>query len=461
MSFDKILIVDDEASIYRLLDHHLRRQNYTVSIATTLAEAEEFYKKERPDLVLLDLCLPDGDGLEFLKCKAHEAAAPAIVIMSGYSSMESAIRCIRAGAFDYMVKPFTLEEVQQVIHRAESIRPRPQRADAPPHDCDGRILGESSAMCNLRAMVMKVAPTDTPVLITGESGTGKERIAEAVHRASSRSGGPLIKVHCGAGREEQIEAELFGSRDTAGALELARGGTLLLEEIADLPLRAQVKLLRVLQQQQYEHPDGGAPRSTDIRLIATTQRNPDSCVAQGTLRQDLALRLSVLPLHVPPLRDRLADLPLLMARWAQAYGHRNGLTLGGFSDEALRALMAHSWPGNVRELENALERAVILTGFTPRVEAAAFEFLNRPASNPAVAPICPEQPLLTLDQLERQHVFRALEYTKQNRTRAAGLLKISVRTLRNKLHQYRNEDSALSCMQSHLAIVAPGVNVQR
>ncbi len=463
MTFDKILIVDDEASIHRLLEHHLRRQHYQVSIATTLAEAEDLSKQERFDLVLLDLCLPDGDGLEFLKCKAQEASAPAIVVMSGYSSMETAIRCIRAGAIDYLVKPFSLEELQLVVHRAESraesLRQKHPRTDiaAQESGCGGRVFGDSPAMAALQAMVMKVAPTDTPVLITGESGVGKDKVAEVVHRASARSGGPLIKLNCGAGREDQIEKELFGCEAAAGSLELAQGGTLLLEEISELPPRAQVKMLRVLQQRQFERIGDAAPRAVDIRLIATTQRDLETCVAKGAFRQDLAFRLNVLPLHVLPLRERITDLPMLVTHWAEAYGRRNGLTLGGFSDDALRCLMAYSWPGNLRELENALERAVILTGFHQRVEASAFDFLSRPASVPPVTVPLPDEPLLTLDQLERQHVFRALEYTKQNRTRAAGLLKISVRTLRNKLHQYRNEDSAVSCLQSHLAIVAPGV----
>jgi len=466
MTFEKILIVDDEVSIHRLLEHHLRRQNYEVFIAATLAEAGQLSRQHRFDLVLLDLCLPDGDGLDFLKCKANEPYAPAIVAMSGYGSMEAAIRCIRAGAFDYLSKPFSLEELQSVIQRIESHRQR--RASAAPGvprpaECEGGILGESPAMVSLRAMVMKIAPTETPVLITGESGTGKERIAEAVHRASGRCAGPLIKANCAAGSEEQIERELFGTAEAAGALELAQGGTLLLEEISELSPRMQVRILRVIQHRQFERPGDPVPKSVDLRLIATSQRRLEECVAKGSFRQDLAFRLNVLPLQVPPLRERPADIPLLVAHWTENYIRRHGQANGGFSDDALNRLKAYPWPGNVRELENALERASILSGFNQRIEASAFDFLDRradPTPSAAAAAPAPEEPLLTLDQLERQHVLRALEYTKQNRTRAAGLLKISVRTLRNKLHQYRNEDTALSCLQSNLALAAPGIPEQ-
>lgn len=466
MSFENILIVDDEASIHRLLEHHLSRQHFHIATASSLAEAAERSAKERFDLILLDLCLPDGDGIEFLQCKVAEPVAPVVVVMSGYSSMETAIRCIRAGAFDYLAKPFTLEELKAVMHRAETLRQKmgaPAAAGlrvAPPSSagCEERILGETPAMAGLRALVMKIAPTDTPALIVGESGTGKERLAEALHYASARREGPLVKVNGGAGREEQIENELFGSAESAGGIELAQGGTLLIEEIDALPPRAQVRLLRVLQQRQFERNGEGIARTADFRLVATSRRDLAEAVARGAFRQDLAFRLEVLPLRLPPLRERLADLPLLVAHWVETYGRRNGVVPGGFSDEALRALAAYSWPGNLRELENALERAAILTGFDQqgKVEASAFDFLHRREPlHAAAAPAMPEEPLLTLDELERRHVLRALEYTKQNRTRAAGLLKISVRTLRNKLHQYRSEDPTLACAQGRFVLPAP------
>jgi DNA-binding NtrC family response regulator len=302
------------------------------------------------------------------------------------------------------------------------------------------------------------------VLITGESGVGKGRVFEALHKASARASGPLLRVNCSAGSEAEIESELFGvsvPEERSGCLEFARGGTIVLEEISELPLRTQARLLGMLQEKSFERAGCEGPIDVDVRLIATTRGDLSQCVLNGTFRQDLLFHLNVFPLQVPPLRERLSDLPLLVHDWLGKLAFSNGLRPGGISQEALELLITYCWPGNVRELETVLERAAILVGFGQRLEAGAFRHLGsgqngsaghaRELSPPLAgrAPLSSAaenggQPLLTLDELEKQHVLRALELTRQNRTRAAGILKISVRTLRNKLHQYRAESSSTS-----------------
>lgn len=470
MTFEKILVVDDEVTIRKMVEHHLRRQRYSVAVAATLSEAAAVLHTERFDLMFLDLCLPDGDGLELLQRVMQAPAAPVVAILSGCTGVEEAVRCIRSGAFDYILKPFSLEELDVVIRRAESHRHGVQMNRYMERElrCGGEIPGDSAQIRYLREMVQKVAPTEASVLLIGESGVGKQWVAEALHNASPRAGGPLIRVNCAAALDEQIESELFGHEEEPGRegrLELANGGTIVLEEISDLPIRTQVRLLRALQEREFERSTCGKPVQVDVRVVATTQRDLAECVARGSFRQDLLFRLNVFPLRVPPLRERLSDLPLLAERWLSKFAQHNGFKLGGISGEALRHLMSYSWPGNVRELENVLERAVILTGSGGQIDAGAFDFLRpaspaqsqNPISDPGAKSGIPREnePLLTLGELEKRHVLRALEYTNQNRTRAAGLLKISVRTLRNKLHQYRAEASTDSgCRQSNLPMAS-------
>ena len=311
-------------------------------------------------------------------------------------------------------------------------------------DDDSTIPGNSLPIQQLRALVRKVALTGSAVLISGDNGVGKSRVARAIHRAGPRASGPFLRVHCGAGSEEALERELFGDSTRQGALEQARGGTLLLEEVSELTPRLQIRLTRVLQEGEFERV---APRETvriDARVMATTRRSLEECVVAGAFRQDLFFLLNVFPIPVPPLRERVCDIPQLAANWLEQRARRDGFNgCAELSPEALRHLMAYPWPGNVRELENALERAVILTGLGGRIEAAAFEFLRPAKSLPGAgepeAEPADSEPLLTLDELEKRQIFRALQHTRQNRTRAAALLDISVRTLRNKLHRYRAE----------------------
>ena len=468
MTFEKILIVEDEVSNRKLVEQHMRKRRYLVSCAGSLAEARDLMNREAFDLVFLDLRLPDGDGFEFLKELVHEPAAPVVVVMSVYSEIDAAVRSLRMGAFDSMVKPFSVEELDVVIGRAEAFgrlveMNRYMRGEL---RCQGEIPGESATIRQLRTMVRKVAPTETTVLLVGEGGVGKSRVGEAIHSASLRSSGPLIKIDCAADSEARLEAILFGLDDAkarTSRLELANGGTIILKDVGELSLCTQAKLLRVLQTREFERAGSGRRVRVDARFVATTQPDLAALVAKGEFRDDLFERLNVFPLHVPPLRSRISDIPLLVADWIERLASRFGFKPAGISEEALRHLQAYSWPGNVSELENALGRAAILAGFGQRLETESFEFLQiRHQSVPFASPAQPplgdsSEPLLTLDELEKRHVLRALEFTKQNRTRAANLLKISVRTLRNKLHQYRAEDrmSEPGCRQSDLPMVSP------
>lgn len=486
MNFEKILIVDDELAGRRLLETYLRSKQFTVAAAGTLAEADRLLKQEFFDLLLIDLDLPDGNGRELLERVARMETPPIAMVLSGNGSGESVIRCLRAGAFDYLAKPLSIEAANTAMERAASFRHALQvRRYLECELCfDGEMVGDSPGMRHLRSLVERVAVSDSPVLITGERGTGKCRVAGMIHRGSSRASGPLVRVNCAIPDEARLENDLLGRITEAyegssgrriqqgGRLELASGGTLVLEEISELPMCLQIKLLEIFHEGGWIRKGGERRVALEARLIATTQRDLAGCVARGTFLQELHCFLNSSVLHVPPLRERIADLPVLVCDWMERLSRRASGHPSGISDEALRHLMAYSWPGNVRELENVLERAAILGEAGARIEAEAFEGLvgrrnvaaregdpleKRSAESRLNAAVQSE-PLLTLEELEKRQVLRALEITNQNRTRAANLLKISVRTLRNKLHQYRAEDPTLVmtlARHRHLPLVPP------
>ena len=450
MTFEKILVVESDSSIRKLLEQHLRKRRYLVSSVASLGPAEDLMKWEQFDLVFLDLSLTDGKGRDFLQHLTKAPSAPVVVVMSAFSEMSAAIRSVAAGAFDSIAKPFSLEEIDVIVSRAEAFGRlveinRYMRREL---RWDGELPGEVPAIRQLKSMVRKVAPTEATVLIFGERGVGKRLVGEAIHGASSRASGPLINVNCAAGSENEIDELLFG-RDQGKAepsrLELACGGTLILEDVGELTHCTQAKLLRVLQTRELERGGTRGAVKVDVRFIATHERNVVELVSEGGFLEELADWLNAFPLHVPALRDRLPDIPLLAEDWIGRLACRCGFRPAGISEEALRHLQAYCWPGNLRELENALGRAAILAGAGGRIEAAHFEFLqirNAASANIKSGPAleAEEEPLLTLDELEKRQVLRALAYTNQNRTRAATLLKISVRTLRNKLHQYRADE---------------------
>jgi len=464
MAIEKILVVDDELIIRKSIEEILRSNRYAVCTVGTLADAEKQLGRNSFDLILLDVKLPDGQGTELLERLSRQPVKPLIIMMSGFGTIESAVACMRAGAFDYLLKPFSLNQVEVLVKKAENYRQVLKVNEYLSHEIVGTrdLLGSSPAMTRVKQIIRKVGPTDATVLISGENGTGKELIANEIFKASSRRNAPYIKVNCAAVSENLIESEFFGHEKGAftgaterreGRFELANGGTLLLDEISEVSPRLQAKLLRVLQEREFERVGGSKTIKVDVRVLATTNRDLKRAVAEGEFRQDLYYRLNVVPVSVPPLRDRQDDIMLLADATLQTACRSYGIKLRGFSNAAREAIVRHDWPGNVRELQNTIERAVILSeenhliepaclGLIHMLEAAPTSSIShapRQIWNPEPHSECSPRLVKPLEEVEREYILRALEQTNGNRTQAATLLKISIRTLRNKLNEYKLE----------------------
>ena len=486
MSLEKILIIDDEPIVCKALREILPKKRFSVAMAGTIAEAEAALAHEKFDLIFCDVRLPDGSGQDFLERIMAAGEPPLVVMMTGYGSIESAVSCMRAGAYDYLLKPFTPDIIEVLLKKAESFGQlvKVNRILSESGD-EGDLLGDSPVMRRLRQLILKVAPTDATVLLTGESGTGKEMVARELYRNSPRKSAPFIKVNCAAVSETLMESEFFGHERGAftgatdrreGRFELANGGTLLLDEISEIPLHLQAKLLRVLQEKEFERVGGNKTIKCNVRILATSNRDLLHSVAEGKFRQDLYYRLNVFPIHVPPLRERSDDISLLADAFLKRYARKHGVKSPGWAPETVASIRGYNWPGNVRELQNTVERAVILAeagrpippsllnlpmmvaaapaqAATPVAAAtppAAVEpVVVLPAVAPAPAPAAPAVPagdeqFLSLDDLEQKHILDALKKTNGNRTQAAAILKISIRTLRNKLNLYREQGVAVS-----------------
>jgi DNA-binding NtrC family response regulator len=459
MSIEKIIVLEDDLIVRKNLEHQLRQRRYDVASASTIAQAQEFLNKDSFDLVFLDVRLPDGDGTDLLKTLQLRPQRPLAVITTGFGTVESAVECMKNGAFDYIIKPFSAEQIEVTLKKAEEFTQliRVNRfLSQENEDAGWELLGQSPAMENLRQLVRKVARTLATVLIQGESGTGKELVARALYRESSRANAPFIRVNCAAIPENLIESEFFGHERGAftgamtkreGRFELAHGGTILLDEISEISPSVQAKLLRVLQERELERVGGNRTIKVDVRVIATTNRRLEQSVEKKEFREDLFFRLNVVPIHVPPLRDHREDIVPLAEEFMRRFSRKHGIHVRGLSDQALRVLKEHHWPGNVRELQNVLERAVILCGDSGMLEADHFGLaISATGAAPAAAPgvsatapaannAAPEE-FPRLSEMEKRHIFAALEHCNNNRTHAARLLDISIRTLRNKLHEY-------------------------
>src|SRR3954471_4957996 len=383
MSFEKILIVEDDLVVRNLLQSIFTRHKLPVSLADNLAQAQAHLEREPFDLMMLDLRLPDGDGLKFLEQVNTLPERPAVVMVTGHGSIESAVADIRAGAFDYVVKPFSPSQIDVILRKAQTYRQLVKVNNLlsdDPEDADGLLVGRSPAMARLRQLIDRVAPTDATVLITGESGTGKEMISREFYRRSPRRGHPFIKVNCAAISQNLIESEFFGHERGAftgaterreGRFELANNGTLLLDEVSEIPASLQAKLLRVLQEREFERVGGSRTIKVNVRIIATSNRDLMANVTKGEFRQDLYYRLNVFPVHVPSLRERVEDIPVLADHFLRRFTRKHGVKVTGFSDSARAAMTAYRWPGNVRELQNTIERAVILSESGRPLAAAA------------------------------------------------------------------------------------------
>jgi DNA-binding NtrC family response regulator len=459
MAIEKIIVLESDLSFRGNLENYLRRCRYDVAATSTIAVAREFLSKDNFDIIFLELRLPDGSGAEFLKEIQARPQKPLAVITTGSGSVESAVDCIKNGAFDYLIKPFSDEQIGITLRKAEEFtrlirvnRLLSQETDESEHV----LLGTSADMENLRQLIRKVARTHATVLIQGESGTGKEAVARALYRESSRARAPFIKVNCAAIPENLIESEFFGHEKGAftgalnkreGRFELAHGGTILLDEISEISTTVQAKLLRVLQEREFERVGGSRTLKVDVRVIATTNRDLRQSVEKKEFRQDLFFRLNVVPIHVTPLRNRREDVLLLKKEFMRRFSRRHGVHIKGCTDEAREILIRHSWPGNVRELQNVVERAVILCGDNGMLEPHHLglnlsDQMDQAAPGFATARVIPRLPgqpsgFPTLAEIEKHHILAALNHCKNNRTHAAKLLEVSIRTLRNKLHEYK------------------------
>lgn len=464
MPIEKIIVLEDDMIVRKNLEQQLRNRRYDVAAVSTVADAQEYLARDNFDLVFADVRLPDGEGTDLLKSIQLRPQKPLVVITTGFASVESAVECMKNGAFDYIIKPFTPEQIDITLKKAEEFTQLVKVSrflSQEDEDSCHELLGSSPAMENLRQLIRRVARTQATVLIQGESGTGKELVARMIYKESPRANAPFIKLNCAAVPENLIESEFFGHEKGAftgamnkreGRFELAHGGTLLLDEISEISPQVQAKLLRVLQERELERVGGNRTIKVDVRVIATTNRRLEESVERKEFRQDLFFRLNVVPIQVPPLRQRKEDVAFLASEFMRRFVRKHGVHVRGISEDALRVLDQHNWPGNVRELQNVIERAVILCGDGNMIqpEHLGLVAVPTPGTSPADPAPTAFDPLngngdfSSLAELEKQHIFAVLDHCKGNRTHAAKLLDISIRTLRNKLNEYnvRSGDDA-------------------
>lgn len=367
-----ILVIDDEASIRQSLNGALKDEGYRVAVAESGRQGIEAIRNERPDVVVLDIWMPEMDGIETLKQIKSEWPDQMVIMMSGHGNIETAVRAIKYGAFDFVEKPLSLERILVLLQNASNVQDlaRENQALRKQVQKHRTLVGQSKAMKQLQELVSRVAPTTGSVLITGENGTGKELVAHSIHALSPRYNKPFIEVNCAAIPEELIESELFGHEKGAftgatqlrrGKFDLANGGTLFLDEIGDMSLKTQAKILRILQEQKFERVGGAQTISVDVRIVAATNKDLKTEIQKAAFREDLYYRLNVIPFVIPPLRERKEDIPLLVAHFVKEFSASHGKPACQITDEGMKVLIAYSWPGNVRELKNLIERVIILT----------------------------------------------------------------------------------------------------
>jgi two-component system response regulator AtoC len=480
-----VLVVDDDAQIRSLLTDLLKANGYTVRPAKTGAEALAAVAKQRPELVMMDIKLPDQDGLDVLKAMKRDRPELEVIVMTAFGGSSSAIKAMEHGAYDYVTKPFDIDDLLATLkrvfeHAQMSEEVSALRLELGKSAADReRIVGSSRPMMEVYKLIGKVASADATVLITGESGTGKELVAEALHRASKRNPHPMVKVSCAALPESLLETELFGHEKGSftgamtqrkGRFETANKGTIFLDEIGEMTLGTQTKLLRILQEREFERIGSSVPIKVDIRVIVATNRNLAEEVDGGRFREDLYYRLNVIHIHMPPLRERMEDVPLLVEHFLTKFRHKADAIPTTISEEAMARLMEHDWPGNVRELENAVERAVVLSrGNTimpdhlPLADApvAAGGRARTKRANGAAEAEAAEQTDAAgtngtataangsgngngaagtfkhqVESLEKQLIEEALERHKGNRSKAAEELGIYRRLLYAKMREY-------------------------
>ncbi len=443
-----ILIIEDEPKMARLLELNLTEAGYATRSAADAEAGLNILRQEKIDLVLTDLKLPGMTGLEFLQAARRTASNLPIILMTAYGSVETAVEAMKAGASDYVLKPFSIEEIKLIVSRElESRRLREENRSL--RDALGQryefknIIGRSPAMQEVLATVERVATSNSTVLLGGESGVGKDMIARAIHEHSRRAAGPFVKINCTAIPENLLESELFGYEKGAftgavapkpGKFELANEGTIFLDEIGDVPGTIQVKLLRVLQEREFERLGGTKTHKVDVRVIAATNRNLRDALEEGTFREDLYYRLNVVPISIPPLREHKEDIPYLVDFFIARYAKQSGKDISAITPAALALLMDFHWPGNIRELENIIERAVVLAA-GPKIDVADIHLdVAPPKVTDAASSGAPFPPAgLTLEQFEDEIIKEALRRAGGNKSQAARLLGLSRNALRYRL----------------------------
>jgi DNA-binding NtrC family response regulator len=441
-----ILIVDDDSETLALLHEILSKEGYDITTAPHPKEALEQIRNQQPDLIMSDIHMPDMDGLSFLAELRTQQQDMPVILMTAYGSLKTAVDGIKAGAFDYLSKPFIVDEVRLVARRALEHKYLSRQNQVLRDQLKSRyrfdnLVGSSPAMVGVYKSIARVAQRDSTVLLQGESGTGKELIARAIHANSARSGGPFVTVDGGALAETLLESELFGHErgsftgavaSKKGLLEKAHMGTCFLDEVADLSPALQGKLLRVIQEHEIRRVGSTSSMTIDVRIIAASKRQLESLVKAGTFREDLFYRMNVVSIDIPPLRERAEDIPLLVQFFIQNYGSSKEKPVTGVSPEAMDLLIRYWWPGNVRELEHAIERAVALTPHS----IICPEDLPAAVKTATVQTVAQAQGWLTLADLERDHILRVLESHDRDLGRASLILGIHRKTLLRKLRQY-------------------------
>lgn len=443
-----VLIVDDEPPIRELLEITLNRMQLKAYSTGSLQEARAQLLHTHYDLCLTDMCLPDGNGLELVQHIQHQYPHMPVAMITAYGSVETAISALKAGAFDFLTKPVDIKRLRELINNALRLKPKESSPAPSEHTEQSPLLGQAPAMQALRPQILKLARSQAPVYISGESGTGKELAARQIHEQGPRAQAPFVPVNCGAIPSELMEREFFGhlkgsftgaTDSKQGLFQAAQGGTLFLDEVADLPLSMQVKLLRAIQEKAIRPLGSPEEQAVDVRILCATHKDLATEVQAGRFRQDLYYRLNVIELHIPALRERREDIPLLAEHILQRLAKNTEQPMAILQPQALQQLLRHSFPGNVRELENLLERAYTLCDH----QSIGVEDLQFTQANP---PLCMEEPVAPstsapqvhnleqhLESVERHLIMQALEETRWNRTAAAQRLGLSFRSMRYRL----------------------------
>jgi two-component system, NtrC family, response regulator AtoC len=453
MSQQRVLVVDDETRMRRVLEIMLQKMGLETRAAHNGQEALALAQKESFDLILTDLKMPEMDGLALLDALRAQKIEVPVILLTAYGTVESAVQAMKLGAYDYILRPFDVEAVERVITRAltaERTRRENLFLREEVEKGWGEFVGRSATMQHVYELIHQVAPSNTSVLITGETGTGKELAARAIHRASPRKKALFVPINCAAIPDDIMESELFGhmrgaftgaAHDRAGKFETAHGGTIFLDEITEMPLPMQAKLLRVLQEREIERLGSNRRVAVDIRVIVATNRHPQQAVQSGILREDLFYRINVFTMEMPPVRARVEDIPLLVQHFLAHHGAKLGYENVQISDQALQSLQQYDWPGNVRELANVLERAAVLSR-GKLIDSAHFPQeiaspnVSLPVAKNAALPKSVSLPQ-AVEQLEKELIVRTLVETGDNKAKAARLLDISERALWYKVKKYK------------------------